>query len=70
MGTDIKTLNYYTSGSYDINNLLSKERKDKLSYCSMIGISLSIRDSKIEISNDCINMEVVWPKIINLLSKK
>jgi hypothetical protein len=61
MDTDEKTENYYTSGTYDINNFLKREKKRKLFYCSVVGITISIGKFSTKVKNSCITLEVLWP---------
>ncbi len=60
MKTDEKTENYYTSGFYDINKLLKKEKKDELYYCSVKGIKLTLGSYKFNIKNNCLKVKVLW----------
>ncbi len=61
MDTDEKTENYYTSGTYDINNLLKKEKERELFYCSIVGIKVTLGSFSTEVKNSCITLEVLWP---------
>ncbi len=61
MLTDEKTENYYTSGTYNINNLLKKEKEKRLLYCSIVGIKVSLGKFQTEVKNSCITLEVLWP---------
>ena len=60
MKTDEKTENYYTSGLYNINNLLKNEKKDVLNYCSIKGITLTLGTHKFNIKNDCLEVKLLW----------
>jgi hypothetical protein len=61
MDTDEKTENYYTSGTYDINNFLKKEKERELFYCSIVGIKVTLGTFSTEVKNNCITLEVLWP---------
>ncbi len=60
MKTDEKTENYYTSGLYNINDFLKKEKKDELNYCSVKGITLTLGTHKFNIKNDCLKVKLLW----------
>ncbi len=61
MVTDEKTENYYTSGTYNINDLLKTEQENKLFYCSIVGIKFKLGHFKTLIKNSCLSLELLWP---------
>ena len=61
MITDEKTEDYYTSGTYNINDLLKKEYKRKMFFCSIIGMTIKIGRYNIKLKNNCATMEMLWP---------
>ena len=61
MITDEKTENYYTSGTYNINNLLSKEHEREMFFCSIVGMDIHIGKYNIKLKNNCATLEVLWP---------
>ncbi len=61
METDEKTENYYTSGTYDINDFLKKENETSLFYCSIVGIRFQLGKYETKIKNSCLSLEILWP---------
>ena len=60
MKTDEKTENYYTSGTYNINEFLKKEKRNKLDFCSIKGMNIKIGLYTIKVKNSCATLEVIW----------
>jgi hypothetical protein len=61
MKTDEKTENYYTDGTYDINERLKSERRRTLSFSSMKGIKLTLADKVFNIKNGSLEVQLLWP---------
>ncbi len=61
MITDEKTENYYTSGTYDINKFLQKEKENKMFFCSIVGMKLKFGKYNFILKNNCATVEVLWP---------
>ncbi len=61
MITDEKTENYYTSGTYDINKFLIKEKKNEMFFCSIIGMRIKLGSYQFLLKNNCASVEVLWP---------
>jgi hypothetical protein len=60
MKTNEATENYYTDGTYDINEGLKKERRTTLSFSSMKGMKLTLGDKVFNIKNDSLKVELLW----------
>jgi hypothetical protein len=60
MSTNEATENYYTDGTYDINERLKKERRTSLSFASMKGIKLTLGDRAFEIKHGSLKVELLW----------
>ena len=60
MKTNEATENYYTDGTYDINERLKKERRTSLSFSSMKGMKLTLGDRVFDIKNDSLKVELLW----------
>ncbi|ROQ92017.1 hypothetical protein [Desulfosoma caldarium] len=58
--TDEETENYYTSGTYDMDALLSRQTTSSLKLCSMQGIELSVGDDRWEIQDGCLEVTLLW----------
>jgi len=65
MLTDEKTENYYTSGTYDINKLLQKEKENQMFFCSIVGMKLKFGNYNLTLKNNCATVEVLWPPKIH-----
>lgn len=63
MNTDEKTEDYYTSGIYNINDILKKENRQKLNFCSIKGMDIKIGAHNIRVKNSCASLEVLWKGI-------
>jgi energy-coupling factor transporter transmembrane protein EcfT len=60
MKTNEETENYYTDGTYNINERLKKERRKALSFSSVKGIKLTLADKVFNIKNDSLKVELLW----------
>lgn len=60
METDEETENYYTSGTYAIAPVLSRQKTSTLKLCSIQGISLSVGDDRWEIQDGCLEVTLLW----------
>ncbi len=60
METDEETENYYTSGTYAIDPILSRQTTSTLKLCSIHGIALSIGDDRWEIQDGCLEVTLLW----------
>jgi energy-coupling factor transporter transmembrane protein EcfT len=60
MKTNEETENYYTDGTYNINERLKKERRKALSFSSVKGIKLTLADKVFNIKNDLLKVELLW----------
>ncbi|MEJ5349883.1 MAG: hypothetical protein WHS46_14475 [Desulfosoma sp.] len=60
METDEETENYYTSGTYEIDALLSRQKTSSLKLCSVQGIVLSFGDDRWEIQDGCLEVTLLW----------
>jgi hypothetical protein len=60
MKTNEATENYYTDGTYNINERLKKERRTSLSFSSMKGMKLILGDKVFDIKNDSLKVELLW----------
>lgn len=61
MTTDEKTELYYTSGGYAMDRRLAGQRTGTLQYCSMVGISVRLGRHRFQVTDGCLEMEVLWP---------
>ena len=62
MKTNEETENYYTSGTYNINERLKNERRSVLAFSSVKGIKLTLADKVFNIKNDSLKVELLWSK--------
>lgn len=60
METDEETENYYTSGTYAIDPVLSRQKTSSLKLCSIHGIALSVGDDRWEIQDGCVEVTLLW----------
>ena len=60
MKTNEETENYYTGGTYNINERLKNERRRVLSFSSVKGIKLTLADKFFKIKNDSLKVELLW----------
>lgn len=60
METDEETENYYTSGTYEIDSLLSRQTTSSLKLCSVQGIELLFGDDRWEIHDGCLEVTLLW----------
>ena len=60
MKTNEETENYYTGGTYDINERLKNERRSALSFSSVKGMKLTLADKVFHIKNDSLKVELLW----------
>lgn len=61
MLTDEKTENYYTSGTYDLNQRLRGRRTRKLAYCSVVGIDVTLASHRYALADSCLEIRLLWP---------
>ncbi|MFA5567074.1 MAG: hypothetical protein WC972_00370 [Trueperaceae bacterium] len=61
MLTDEKTENYYTSGTYDLNQRLLGKRTRQLRYCSIVGIDVAIASHRYALADSCLEITLLWP---------
>ena len=62
MKTNEETENYYTGGTYNINERLKNERRSVLAFSSVKGIKLTLADKVFNIKNDSLKVELLWSK--------
>jgi hypothetical protein len=60
METNAETEDYYTGGTYNINERLKNERRSALSFSSVKGIKLTLADKVFNIKNDSLKVELLW----------
>jgi predicted GIY-YIG superfamily endonuclease len=60
METNEETENYYTGGTYNINDRLKHERRKALSFSSVKGIKLTLADKVFNIKNESLKVELLW----------
>ncbi len=65
MLTDEKTEDYYTSGTYDINRFLKSEKRNKLFFCTIVGMKIQLGRYSFNLKNNCATLEVLWPQILH-----
>lgn len=61
MLTDEKTENYYTSGTYYLNQRLLGNRTRQLRYCSIVGIDVAIASHRYALADSCLEITLLWP---------
>ncbi len=59
--TDPETEAYYTEGTYAWNQLLKKEARKQLSYCSELGLSLKLGERWFSAQGGCLEARILWP---------
>lgn len=60
VATDDLTETYYTHGVYNLNDRVAKEATDRLRFCSIRGISLSLGFYKIDVKDGCLEVALLW----------
>jgi hypothetical protein len=60
MKTDEQTENYYTGGTYNINDRLKNERRRTLSFSSVKGIKLTLANKVFNIKNGSLEVQLLW----------
>jgi len=61
MATDEKTENYYTSGTYRINDRLRPQRTRTQRYCTVVGMTVTLGSRRYRLADDCLEMDLLWP---------
>jgi hypothetical protein len=59
--TDPGTEEYYTAGLYSWNEQLAKEHTRTLSYCSEVGIDVTLGRETFREQGGCITLSLLWP---------
>jgi len=59
--TDPETEAYYTEGTYTWNQLLKKEARKQLSYCSELGLFLKLGERWFSAQGECLEARILWP---------
>lgn len=59
--TDPGTEEYYTAGGYSWNEQLSKERTGSLTYCSEVGINVTLGKNAFREQGGCVTVHLLWP---------
>lgn len=60
METNAETENYYTDGTYNINERLKNERRRSLSFSSVKGMKLILANRVFNIKDDSLKVELLW----------
>ncbi len=60
VSTDETTEAYYTHGLYDINDAVAEDEPDRLRFCSIKGIDLTLGFYKISIKDGCLEVKLLW----------
>ena len=60
VSTDETTEAYYTHGVYDLNDTVAKDFNDRLRFCSVKGISLTIGFYSISVKDGCLEVDLLW----------
>jgi hypothetical protein len=60
VATDETTEAYYTHGLYDMNRMVAEESTDRLSFCSVKGISLRIGFYTLSVQDGCLEVALLW----------
>ena len=58
--TDETTQAYYSHGVYDMNQVVSGESTDRLTFCSMKGITLIMGFHVFSIVDGCLEVALLW----------
>lgn len=61
MGTDEKTEDYYTSGTYRINDRLRSQRSRAQRYCTVVGMTVTLGSRRYRLADACLEMDLLWP---------
>ncbi|MEJ2666513.1 MAG: hypothetical protein P8Z81_05350 [Deinococcales bacterium] len=61
MRTDEKTEDYYTGGTYRINDRLGRQRTRSLAYCTVVGMTVTLGGRRFELADDCLEIQLLWP---------
>lgn len=59
--TDPETEAYYTGGAYAWNQALAGVRTHSLTYCSEVGLSLSLGGRRFRLEGGCLRAQLLWP---------
>jgi hypothetical protein len=60
MRTDAATEEYYTSGLYAVNDVVSRDATDALRLCSVAGIHLSLGFHDLDARDGCLEVTLPW----------
>ncbi len=60
VATDETTENYYTHGVYDMNAAVAKDSTDRLRFCSVKGILLTLGFYTFSVKDGCLEVALVW----------
>jgi hypothetical protein len=60
METNAETENYYTDGTFNINERLKDERRRSLSFSSVKGMKLTLANKVFNIKDDSLKVELLW----------
>ena len=58
--TDETTQAYYTSGLYDLSQAVANESTDRLQFCSVKGLSVTIGFQTIVVQDGCLEVALLW----------
>lgn len=59
--TDPDTEAYYTGGEYAWNEVLARERRRELRYCSETGLALKLGGRWFRAQGGCLRVRLLWP---------
>lgn len=60
--TDPGTEEYYTAGGYAWNDQLKKEHPRQLSYCSEVGLTVTLGGKVFRAKDGCVTLSQIWPR--------
>ncbi len=62
VSTDQATEEYYTNGSYSLNEAVAKESTDTLRFCSVQGIRLTLGFYDLDVKDGCLEVRLLWKR--------
>lgn len=60
--TDPGTEEYYTAGGYAWNDRLARESRRQLSYCSEVGLNVTLGSRVFREEGGCVTLSLLWPR--------
>ncbi len=62
VSTDETTEEYYTNGSYSLNEVVAQDCTDTLRFCSVKGMRLTLGFYDLEVKDGCLEVRLLWKR--------